>query len=179
MTTKATPQSEGPAGSSAPAPGALLEAWAGRSLDEVIEHIIVAFHTPVLRDLARLAVALRSARRLFAPEASAGFEAMLSHFETLRLETEEHIFKEERVIFPALREGEGPVSSLFVMREEHAGERARLDELIRLLEPCGVPIESEAGWRSLCEEIQRFADVQYDHMRLENEVLLPRSLRER
>lgn len=143
---------------------------------ECVELILEQFHTPLLRDLARLHVSLREARKLFAAE-SAPLEGLLAAFAAYREHTETHLFKEEQVLFPAFLEGHrgsgAPVGSVYVMQREHVHEEEQLAALLSLAEACGVPAEAPEAWIGLREELKILVASQRQHARIEDEVLVP------
>ena len=112
-----------------------------RGVVECVELICDSYHTPLLRDLAHLHVALREARKLFVDPA-ARFDELLRYFGEYRRWLETHIFKEEQILFPGLLGEErqsNPVGSAFVMQREHDEELGRLELLCGLAEACPPP----------------------------------------
>ncbi len=143
---------------------------------ECIDLILEQFHTPLLRDLARLHVALREARKLFAG-ASEPLERLLAAFAEYREHTETHLFKEEQVLFPAFlaptRGAAGPVASVYIMQREHVTEAVQLDLLLDLADACGSPAEAPGAWHGLLDELRSMVRFQRQHGRIEDELLVP------
>lgn len=138
----------------------------------LIEYVISRFHETHRRELPEL---IRLAKRVEAvhgerPDAPKGLAQMLAGFAA---ELDQHMQKEETVLFPLMQQGGHPmiVHPIARMREEHleAGEQ------LRLLEPYYGPAPADAcpTWRALHAGIAKFADDLMTHIHLENNVLFP------
>jgi regulator of cell morphogenesis and NO signaling len=142
---------------------------------DLIDHILATYHEGHRRDLDALIPLGRAVETEHAdhPDTPAGLADLLAG---LRVELEDHMFKEEARLFPMMRQGggtliAGPVAQ---MRDEHAAQREALMALEHLT--CGfrAPDDADAAWRTLCEGARIFAASLVEHMWLENEVLFPR-----
>jgi regulator of cell morphogenesis and NO signaling len=88
----------------------------------------------------------------------------------------DHMTKEERILFPAIRErfaGSlfGPIA---VMRHEHNhhGEEIRtIEALAHVFTP---PPDACSSWRALYSGLEKFAGHLAEHIHLENNILFPR-----
>lgn len=160
------------------------ETW---RLREVIQYILRRHH-------AWLRTALDEISRLFR-QANGGEDRQLSGpaalFERFRREVEDHLRKEEAVLFPLIermeRDAEAgrppvrlPFGSLQIlvacMEEDHRRADGMLRKLQQLLSPRGEG-EPTLGLReSLREGLRRIAADFVPHVRLEDEVLFPRAM---
>ena len=139
-----------------------------------VDAIVANFHGPLLRELARLHVALRQARWFFPDDDVEAYEALIEAYVAYRTEIEAHIFKEEEEVFPRLRaEGRAPAASIFVMKLEHEEEERRLAELLQLAEVCEVPERKAEPWARVKGRLGELIDFQRRHARHEDEVLGP------
>lgn len=146
----------------------------GRCIDKIVDEI----HTPLLRELARLAVALHEARCFFGDDSGhQAYRLFVIAYTDYRTATEAHVFKEEVEIFPRLRLGIAPpAASLYVMRLEHDAEDESLNELVRLARACLPTDESRSAWLELVTDVEELASFQRSHAEEEEGTLLPLAL---
>lgn len=89
---------------------------------------------------------------------------------------EDHMTKEEMILFPAMRAGGGPgiKQPIAVMRGDHEDHTANI-ELIRLLTGgLMLPDHACGSWRALYAGTEKLLDDLAAHIALENDVLFPR-----
>jgi regulator of cell morphogenesis and NO signaling len=142
---------------------------------DLITMIETRFHAAHRRDLPEI---IRLARRVEAahtnhPSASRGLAARL---ETIETELEEHMQKEEQVLFPMMRQGGHPMIAqpIQVLLSEHDNHGVHLRELERLTDTFTVPDGACPTWRALYAGAQKFADDLVNHIHIENTVLFSR-----
>ena len=96
--------------------------------------------------------------------------------ETARAELDDHLRKEEQVLFPAMQAGySGSLDMpIRVMRQDHDGH----GEIVRRLESLAhgfVPPEGACrSWQALYAGLEKFVTDLTEHIHLENNVLFPR-----
>ncbi|WP_299822297.1 hemerythrin domain-containing protein [uncultured Jannaschia sp.] len=100
-------------------------------------------------------------------------------FELLRRmsgKMEIHMKKEELVLFPAIRRGvsAGLGARVAAMRADHDEYGRELVKIGRLTQDMTVPDEACISWRTLYSGLAEFTDDLTEHIRLANDVLLPR-----
>ena len=151
------------------------EAEAPRSSDELIEHILERYHAThraELPELVRLAARVEE-RHAGNPLVPAGIHAAL-------LEAggalEEHMQKEEQILFPLMRAGGHPMihAPIGRMRHEHDEHGERLEHLGAIAHGFELPEEACPTWRALYAGVQKLIDDVHEHIHLENNVLFPR-----
>lgn len=156
---------------------ALPVAGAAQSLatEDLIELIVTRYHDVHRRELPEL---VRLARRVEAVHREnlnvpTGLADLL---ETLQVEMESHMQKEEHVLFPMMRlGGRNPMigAPITMMRHEHDDHGANLRAMDELTDH-GVPPEGACNtWRALYAGIGQLCDDLYNHIHLENNVLFP------
>lgn len=160
-------------------------AWLEEPLGALCDHIESTHHQflrsrlPQLSsDLAKVVAAHGAAH----PELS----EVQRTFETLRAELESHMWKEERILFPAIRQMEpagrkpafpfGTVQNpIRVMEQEHdeAGDALeRLRELTRGFQP---PDDACATYRAVLNGLHELEGDLHRHIHKENSILFPRA----
>jgi regulator of cell morphogenesis and NO signaling len=168
-------------GASLPALEAELAALAQDKLtppqetDALIALIETRYHATHRRELPEL---IRLARRVEAvhgdkPEAPRGLADLL---QTMAAELEEHMQKEEQVLFPLMRRGGHKMIAhpIGMMRHEHDGHGEHLRAL-EALTGGGVPPAGACNtWRALYAGTSKLAEDLMEHIHLENNILFPR-----
>jgi len=167
--------------------------WGGRPLADLVQHIITTHHETVRAQLPAFEAAVLGAIRggrlahlqTVGPRKSA--ERLVQQFRT---ETENHLRKEEAVLFPLIldlearaRAGEaapqhafGSIATLIqIMEAEHELTHHQLERLTDLIDRgCA---EELPAW---IDARQRLAEVTADmavHTRIEDDMLFPRTIR--
>lgn len=140
----------------------------------LIDHILVRYHETHRRELPELIALARRVEERHAGHAQVprGLAALLEHMaEAL----EEHMQKEERILFPMMRAGGAPMimGPIQVMEHEHVehGEKLRLlESLTRNHTP---PADACTSWHALYAGTRKLVDDVMQHIHLENNVLFP------
>jgi regulator of cell morphogenesis and NO signaling len=158
-------------------------------LGRLIDHIVSVHHgyvrssMPTIRQyLARL-VEVHGTRH---PE----LVRVLSFFDTIVRDLSQHLVKEERVLFPFVRELEthvaagGLVCSPFgtvrnpirMLQREHRDAAEELGAIRELTQGYAAPDDGCATYRVCMAELQRFERDLHRHVHLENNVLFPKAI---
>jgi len=143
--------------------------------DDLIDHILARYHETHRADLAALGPLAEKVERVHAddPDAPKGLAQALSG---LAGEMEDHMAKEEMVLFPAMRAGgmRGIEHPIAVMRAEHE-DHARNIALIRHITGNLTPPDHACGsWRALYAGTRKLLEDLAAHIALENDVLFQR-----
>lgn len=151
--------------------------WSQRPLGEVIDHILARYHRPLREELRRLAELAAKVERVHG-EKPACPHGLADHLAEMIGAVEDHLVKEEEILFPIIRHGHGPLAEapvrLMVEEHERHGESlARVRELTGDLVP---PPEACASWIVLYRGLEELERDLMDHIHLENHVLFPRAL---
>jgi regulator of cell morphogenesis and NO signaling len=148
---------------------------APQSSEEMIEHILERYHAThraELPELIRLAarVEARHADKALVPR---GIHAAL--VETAEA-LEEHMQKEEQILFPLMRAGGHPMirHPIGRMRAEHDEHGERLANLQALAHDFKLPEEACSTWRALYAGVRKLIDDVHEHVHLENNILFAR-----
>ncbi|WP_276640583.1 iron-sulfur cluster repair protein YtfE [Siccibacter turicensis] len=151
--------------------------WRSASLPEIIDHIIVRYHDRHREQLPELILQAGKVERVHANKETVP-RGLTKYLTMLYEELTSHMMKEERILFPMIKQGMGsqaggPVS---VMESEH-DEAGELIEVIKHTTNNVTPPEDACTtWRVLYIGINEMIDDLMNHISLENNVLFPRAL---
>ncbi len=154
------------------------ERWDEKPLPDLINFILTRFHEPLRRDLPALVAAAQRVERVHGdkPTCPRGLAALL---ERVHAEIEQHLAKEEQVLFPAIQSGSyGPQVHIpiRVLMQEHDDHGENLQQLRELAGNFVAPPEACATWRALYAGLETLEAELMEHIHLENNVLFPRAL---
>ena len=101
------------------------------------------------------------------------------HLERMLDAVEEHLAKEEQILFPLIRGGHGPKAQMPIrmMLQEHDDHGAALARTRALTNDLVPPMEACATWKALYLGLGELERDLHTHIHLENHVLFPRALR--
>ncbi len=159
-------------------PDADLKRWDEAPLDDLIDHILTAYHRPLDEELPRLEQMARKVHRVHGERHPEVLPELLSAYLGLKQELQQHMLKEELDLFPMIRQGqgstaEGPIS---VMENEHDSAGDALKRLRELTGGYEVPAGACNTWRALWHGLAALEDAMHEHIHLENNILFPRAL---
>jgi regulator of cell morphogenesis and NO signaling len=154
--------------------------WERRTQAELADHIESHYHAALRKDMPLLIDASRKVERVHAdkPGVPAGLAEVLVEF--LR-EMEQHMQKEERVLFPMLRRGvrgEGVYMPVRMMESEHDSHREYLERIRELTDDLTLPPHACATWTALYNGLAHVEAELMQHIHLENNILFSRATRE-
>lgn len=140
----------------------------------LIDHILSRYHETHRRELPELITLARRVeeRHVEHPQVPRGLARMLEHVaEAL----EEHMQKEERILFPMMRAGGTPMimGPIEVMEHEHVEHGERLRQLEALTNHHTPPADACTSWHALYAGTRKLVDDVMQHIHLENNVLFP------
>lgn len=140
----------------------------------LIAHILERYHDTHRRELPEL---IRLARKVEAvhrdhPLAPRGLAAALGE---LLNELDAHMVKEERILFPLMREGGHPMIThpIARMQHEHLEHGERLRALETVAHDCVLPDGACSTWAALYAGVRKLIEDVEQHVHLENNVLFP------
>ncbi|GMR14100.1 MAG: iron-sulfur cluster repair protein YtfE [Gemmatimonadota bacterium] len=152
--------------------------WDEADLNDLIDHILTAYHRPLEEELPRLEVMARKVLQVHGGREPEMLPELLSTLLSLKTELEQHMMKEETVLFPMIRQGRGSgaVGPISVMEEEHASAGRALERLRELTNGYQAPADACTTWRALWHGLGALEDDLHQHIHLENNILFPRAL---
>ncbi len=152
--------------------------WDQAPLDELINHILVTYHEPLREELPRLeAMALR-VEHVHGDKMPAILPELARVVTALKAELEQHMMKEEQILFPLVLQGESVMIDcpIKVMEQEHDSASQALQKLRSLTNEYTVPEGACNTWRALWHGLAALETDLHHHIHLENNILFPRAL---
>jgi len=154
------------------------ERWDQAPLNDVITHILAAYHVPLYEELPRL---LKMAEKVLAVHREKDPERLtelVAVYRGLKAELEAHMAKEEQILFPMIQRGQGSMADgpIMVMSQEHEAAGAALRRLRDLTNDYTVPEQACNTWRALWHGLAALEESLHRHIHLENNILFPRAL---
>ncbi|MGN6146746.1 MAG: iron-sulfur cluster repair protein YtfE [Mesorhizobium sp.] len=150
-------------------------ASAEMSSDELIDHIQACYHEAHRRALPELIALSRKVEAVHRehPQVPAGLSDALRQIQG---ELEEHMAKEETILFPAMRQwakGKFDVPTA-AFRHEHDDQGTQLRLLESLTDDFTLPEGACRSWQALYVGTAQLAEDLMEHIHLENNILFPR-----
>jgi len=151
--------------------------WRVAPLAEIIDHIIVRYHDRHREQLPELILQATKVERVHADKPNVP-RGLAKYLTMLHEELTNHMMKEERILFPMIKQGQGshaagPVS---VMESEHDEAGEPLEGIKHTTHNVTPPPEACTTWKAMYNGINELIDDLMEHISLENNVLFPRAL---
>jgi len=165
--------------------------WAEAGLAELADHIEQCHHAFMKENLPRLEGLLSKVRKAHGKRNDCVLKPLAATFDHLKEEIEAHLFKEEQILFPYLRQLDafaqgqiprpechcGSVSNpIGQMIYEHDSAGAALKRMRQLTSNYTVPDDGCESFRSLYEGLAELEDNLHRHIHLENNLLFPQAV---
>lgn len=152
---------------------------AGRDAPEatpaLIDHIISRYHETHRAEMDWLIPLAQKVERVHGDREDAP-HGLTGALIALKDDLDQHMAKEEAVLFPLMRQGGNPmiVHPIAQMRHEHDHAAKLLAALDHVTHGFALPEGACGSWRALYTGVRKFADDLVAHMHLENNVLFAR-----
>lgn len=145
------------------------------SVEALTNYIEDTHHSYLRKALPELADLLSTVLRVHGINHKELFE-IYKLFGTLKTDLEQHLLKEEGMLFPSMEENEGQEQKIFELAteiiQEHEGAGALLEQLRRITKNYQVPVDAcETYLRTYTKLIELEQDL-HQHIHLENNILL-------
>jgi len=152
--------------------------WDEEPLDRLIRHILDTYHASLREELPRLEALGRKVVEVHGDKRPAALPELLTVFLDLKLELEQHMAKEEQILFPLIQRGQGEMAGgpISVMEHEHDSAGRALERLRELTDGYEVPADACNTWRALWHGLAALEEALHQHIHLENNILFPRAL---
>lgn len=150
---------------------------ATRSTATLVQYIVEHYHEPLRAELERVIEMAAKVERAHARKDRCphGLTALL---QAMKIELEDHMDKEELILFPLLVRGAGSTAwgPIAVLTQEHDDHGARLQEIRALTDSFTPPKGACPTWRALYLALDELEQALMEHVHLENHILFPRAL---
>ena len=152
--------------------------WDEAPLGDLIDHIVTSYHRPLDEELPRLEAMARKVNAVHGEKDPDRFAELLTVYLALKAELQQHMKKEEQVLFPMIRQGRGAAANVpvSVMMHEHDSAGHALSRLRTLTNDYQPPEEACTTWRALWHGLAALETSMHEHIHLENNILFPRAL---
>ena len=158
--------------------------WAHLDVDDLVEHLVETHHRYLWDELPRLEALLDTVVEVHGdrhPE----LHEIAACFRAIRADIEPHLVKEERVLFPAIRQlASAPTAPTFgfgsignpisAMLRDHDELGTLLQDLRTSTGDYAVPDDGCASYRALFDGLAQLEADTHLHVHKENNVLFPR-----
>ena len=155
------------------------ERWGEAPLEDLVQHILVAYHGPLKEELPRLESMARKVLEVHGDKDPETLSELVEVYAGLKAELSQHMVKEEQILFPMIEQGQGAMAGapVSVMKDEHDSAGAALRRLRELTKDYQVPPGACNTWRALWHGLAALEESLHQHIHLENNILFPRALR--
>ncbi len=161
--------------------------WTQVSATALCDHIEQTHHAFLRRELPRLSGLIDKVARAHGERDPEVLE-LRTVFGELRAELEPHMFKEERVLFPAIRQLDQPgrhpsfpfgtvANPIRVMEHEHDAAGSALQRIRQLTHDFQAPTDACRTWQVMLEGLQALERDMHQHVHKENNILFPNAQR--
>jgi regulator of cell morphogenesis and NO signaling len=149
--------------------------WDRASIDDLLDHILEAFHAPHHEELPRLVAMADKVNTVHGAKDPERLGTLADAVRGLHAELEQHMAKEEQILFPMIRSGQGAMAGgpVSVMMAEHDQAGDMLRAIRKLTNDFTVPEAACNTWRALWAGLEALEADLHLHIHLENNVLFP------
>jgi regulator of cell morphogenesis and NO signaling len=164
--------------------------WNTAGLDVLMQHIVVRHHAYLRKELPLLERLLARAREARGRADANTLAPLEKVFRFFKRELENHLRREEEVLFPLIRQLEtasksgaklprfpfGPIANpIGIMEEDHDAERRQMQKMLVFTGNYTGPAETANAFHSLFERLEALESDMRLHVHLEDHILFPRA----
>lgn len=160
--------------------------WSQAPLPTLCDHIEQTHHLYLKSELPRLTKLIAKVNRVHG-DSDPSLPVLQQVFVELRAELEPHLFKEEQVLFPAIRKlvsAAAPLHFPFgtvanpirMMELEHDGAGNALERIRELTQDFAVPARACNTYLAMLDGLRELEADMHQHVHKENNILFPRAL---
>ncbi len=151
------------------------ELWQHAADSAIIDHILSRYHDTHRRQLEEL---LPLAEKVASVHAGVFPAEVVPLLHTIQNELLSHMMKEERILFPMLKQGAGAAAAMPVrmMMHEHTEHNAAIERLLEITGNLQAPADACRSWQRLYSLARELVDDLHDHIDLEDHILFARVL---
>jgi regulator of cell morphogenesis and NO signaling len=162
--------------------------WASARLVQLIDHIVSRHHAYLKNELPHLSRMLAKVTDVHGARHGNSLFPLGKIYAAFRRELEDHMWKEESILFPLIQRMEEACISgqenshlsvsgtIRVMEFEHRSAGNALDQMRRLTDEYRTPDDGCATYRALIQGLKDLEADLHQHIHLENNILFPRAM---
>lgn len=151
------------------------ESWNEAPLDELVRHLLSAYHAPLREELPRLEAMARKVARVHGDREPVRLPALLAAYLALQSDLAQHLDREESELFPLILErGAEAGGAVASFHDDHTGVGRLLVEIRDLTDDFQTPDGACNTWIALWRGLEALETELHHHIHLENNVLFPR-----
>lgn len=158
--------------------------WRLQSFTQLVDHIVNTHHLYLQREMPLISEFVTKILRVHGAKHS---ELAKVHrlFHTLKMELEQHLIKEEEILFPLIKEYEKkPTAQLLEkiknvtsnIEEEHEQAGDIIKELRKITYQYELPSDACTSYRIAYQKLEELESDLFQHIHLENNILHPQLL---
>ncbi len=161
--------------------------WRYESLTELADFIVNKHHVYMHKELPVLSELTAKILRVHGAGHSE-LSKVYKLFHTLKMELEEHLIKEEEIVFPFIKQYEKEHSDQVLdlalkaikeLEDEHEGAGKVLKELRLITSQYVVPEDGCSSYALTYKKLEEMESDLFSHIHLENNILFPRLMQEK
>lgn len=144
--------------------------WSKVSPTRLISHILERYHARHREQLPELVFLATKVERIHKakPQCPKGLTELLRE---INYDLDNHMMKEEQILFPMLGGGVYPDGPINVMQDEHEDHLQIVKQIQALTNNMSLPEGACNAWKALYLGLQTFCDDLMEHVALENNFL--------
>jgi len=165
--------------------------WSVAPLREIVSHIVSTHHEYLRREFQPLNDRLDKVYRVYNQRYGPALIGLPEAFSGLRSELETHMFKEERILFPAVVANEAAANAgiplpaspfgtvgnpIRMMEAEHESAGQALSTIRIITNDFDCPEYACVTYRALMSGLKELEEDLHMHIHLENNILFPRAI---
>lgn len=165
--------------------------WGEASLTELVQHIIAEHHAYLKGNLPRLKSLANKVYHAHKSHHGEMIQQLIQSFETLRIDIEMHLGKEEQILFPLIKEMEafakkqGPRPTVHCgsvenpirqMELEHDAAGDLLAQMRKITFEYKLPDDACESFKALYDGLKELEKDLHEHIHLENNILFPKAV---
>ena len=156
--------------------------WREEPAPKLLDHVLNTHHVYLRHELPQLSGLVTTILRVHGASHGEVLSKVHRLFHNLKMEIDQHLIKEEEIVFPLIREyAENPTSSQLKMivdmngklMKVHDGAGDILKELRKITDQYSVPADGCSTYEMTYRKLEELESDLFQHIHLENNVLFP------
>lgn len=156
--------------------------WENASFSDLIDHVVNTHHAYLNEELPKLSQLVKTIYRVHGSNHNE-LSKVYKLFHTLKMELEEHLIKEEEIVFPLIKEYESNQShetlekalkTIEELENEHDAAGDILKELRKITDDYTMPSDGCQSYDLTYRGLELLESDIFQHIHLENNIMFPR-----